>query len=238
MARGSTAEDRTRQAEMDAARAREIAEENESRRDRMGSTALAALGNYDGRQVTARVIREYVRAVMIEPVVKRMYDIGMGVEQFEVPTEAGNVVSVPAPAIVQVQALKALTNIGVPTQLGLVDDDGQTLPGVIALGELDMRSVQTTEQSARLAAAARVFSSGESEAERSDTTASSDALTPAMSERVAAGEFEVVEVHEGHGIPTQTIDAAPPPVDESEMTPEQKILAKRRAKRGAQTNGR
>lgn len=227
MPKGSTAEDRARQAEMDAARTREIAEEEASRRDRIGSRALASIVATLNPQITARVVREYVRAVMIEPAVKRMYDIGMGVETFDVPTMAGNTVTVPASASVQVKALSALIQVGVPAQIGLVDDDGQTLPGVVALGELDMRAVQTTEHAARLGAAARVF--GESAVPQDQP------LTPAMSERVAAGEFEVVEVEEGHGV-NAPADAAPPPINESEMTPEQIILARRRARK-AQTNG-
>jgi hypothetical protein len=232
VAKGSTAEERSRQAEIDAARTREIAEEEASRRDRIGSRQLASLSSALGHQVTARVIREYVRAVMIEPVVKRIYDIGMGVETFDVPTMAGNTVTVPASASVQVKALSALIQVGVPSQIGLVDDDGQVLPGVVALGELDMRSVQTTEHAARLGAAARVF--GAEPAERSDNPAAT--FSPAMEQRVAAGEFEVVEIEEGHGVVAASPDVAPPPVNESEMTLEQKILAKRRAKR-AQVNG-
>jgi hypothetical protein len=228
----SKADDRIRQAEQDAARAREIAEEHESRRDRTGSENLVGMRTFAERQqgMMARVIRDYVRAVMIEPVVRRLYDVGMGVETFEVPTEAGNVVEVPASPGVQVDALKALIQIGIPHQLGLIDDDGNTLPGAIILGELDMRSAQETVHGARMAGIARSLG-GEPGAH-----ASSPPLPP-MADRIAAGEFEVVEVEEGVGQDRQHAEDQPPaPLTEGPMTPEQRILAKRRARR-AQANG-
>lgn len=197
------------------------------RRD--ASTMRALVGNIGG-VLTARAIREYVRDAMGESIVKRMFDIGMGVETFETPTMAGNVVNVPASAAVQVGALKGLLQVGVPTQLGLVDDDGQTLPGVIALGMLDMEVARETATGGRFGEAAQVFSANGDEiaetAERLDS-----ALRP-MTERIAAGEFTVVEVDEGIGTQRRdSRDEPPPPIDEREMTSEQRILAKRKARR-------
>lgn len=227
---------------MDAARAREIAEEQESRRDRIGSTGLATIGDMLRRElqgrVTARIVREYVRSEMIEPVVKRMYDIAMGVETFDVPTMAGNTVNVPASASVQVKALLGLLSVGVPTQLGLVDDDGNTLPGVIALGEMDMRSVQDTALP-RLGIVARALDGTGTDSAASITAEPPAAvLSPAMAERIERGEFEIVEITEGDGAPRALADQPPPPIDESTMTTEQKILARRRSRRSGNGNGR
>lgn len=208
-----------------------------------GADALASLEeitrNLAGR-VTAKLVREYVRTVMIEPVVKRMYDIGMGVETFDVPTAIGRIVNVPASASVQVRALQGLLQVGVPTQLGLVDDDGNALPGVVALGELDMRSVQESNLP-RLGQAMRAFGDS-ANGNGADSTAEAAvrldaALSPGMAERIEQGEFEIVEVVEGDSTPRSLPDAPPPPIDQSTMTPEQRILAKRRARR-SNGNGR
>lgn len=235
-AKRPSADERARQAEMDAARAREIAEEQESRRARRGSDALVALRALDAQNtIKARVVREFVRTVMIESVVKRLYDIGMGVETFDVPTMAGNVVSVPASPATQVKALAELANIGIPHQLGLIDDDGNTLPGAIVLGELELRAAQHAALGARMAGAARAFSgeAGEMAAERSETSP----LTPAMTERVQRGEFEIVEVEEGGRDLRVNDDQPPPPIEAGAMTPEQRILARRRARRSPSGNG-
>lgn len=218
--RRASVDERARQAEMDAARAREIEEERTSRQERIGSSALAKLDGQLTKAVTARVVREYIRSEMIEPIVKRMYDIGMGVETFDVPTMAGNVVNVPASALTQLKALLGLVQVGVPSQIGLVDDDGQTLPGAIVLGELDMQSARAQVHSPRLNQVSEAFGTIIETALALDS-----ALSPAM-------QFEVVEVDEGiDAAGRHEVDQAPPPIDPSEMTPEQIILAKRRARK-------
>lgn len=197
---------------------------------RRDTSLLRALVQEAGGKLTARAIREYVRDAMGESIVKRMFDIGMGVETFETPTMAGNVVNVPASAAVQVGALKGLLQVGVPTQLGLVDDDGQTLPGVIALGMLDMEVARDNSAGGRFNDAARVF--GEPTAQDGGAPVEGAAVLRPMTERIAAGEFTVVEVDEGIGANGRTpVDQAPPPIDEREMTSEQRILARRRARR-------
>jgi hypothetical protein len=199
-----------------------------------GEVGQRALRDYMSREIagmSARIIREYVREVFIEPAVQRLYDIGMGEQTFEVLTKDGTIKEIEASPRVQVQALSTLIAIGIPGQLGLVDDDGNALPGVIALGELDMASARDASTGSRFGAAARVIG-----APVPTDAPDESPLSPEMQARIEAGEFQVVEVEEGTAAPRALADAPPPPIDPSVMTPEQVILAKRRARRNG-TNG-
>jgi hypothetical protein len=117
-------------------RTREIEEEHEYRR----AVVSDALPSIEGAFAvhTSKLIRDYVRSVLSPPLLKRMYDTAMGVEKFDTPTAMGNVVRVEASPGVQMATARALVQIGVPAQLGLTDGDGNVLPGVIALGPLEM----------------------------------------------------------------------------------------------------
>jgi hypothetical protein len=123
---------------------------------------------------------------------------------------------------VQVQALKALIGTGLPAQVGLVDDDGHTMPGIFALGALDLDAARREAHGERYIAAP-------------------PESLPLMEERVARGEYEMVEVFEGVGTVSPTEDRAPGPLPPAPETLEQRILRERRERRahnGSNGNGK
>lgn len=215
MSRGATAEDRSRQAEMDAARAREIAEEQAARSE---NAELPSMTKAEAMAVSAKMVREYVRAVALEPAIRRLFKIGMGVERFEVATMMGNIIEVPASASTQVKALTEIINIGVPGQIGLVDGDGEVLPGVLALGPMQLDAARQAAHGDRYIAAG---------------PSPLDNALRSMEERIADGEFETVEVEEGIGHEKQSDDVPPAPIApiNERNRLEQEILAKRRARK-------
>jgi hypothetical protein len=184
--------------------------------------------------IGARVVRDWVRAQLIPSALTRLYNIGMGTEKFTIATERG-LIDVPAFASVQVEALSKLVDLGVPRQLGLVDSDGEDLPGVIALGVLELDEVQRDQHSERFPQLKRlgegdgveVAADGESQ---TGISATSDVM---LSPSVRSGGYEIVEV------PQEAMAAKdgekpgeiPPPPLSTEPTLAQKILAKRRRDR-------
>lgn len=221
-----------------AAREQEIAEEEQYERERSGSAAVPSIA---GVYVThpAKLVREWVRSVLVPPAIKRLYDTGMGIEKFDTPTALGNIVRVEAPPAVQVKALATLVAIGVPTQLGLIDGSGGELPGVIALGPLDMDAARQDAHGDRYVSAethARVVAQHHNGNGATNGNGNGEVppLRP-MADRVAAGEFEVHEVNEGIGVIVQQEkhDPETPPPDPRTLplTPEQRLLANRQARR-------
>lgn len=219
-------------------REREEREEREYEREAYGADALPDLRS-TLVATPAKLVREWVRAALLPGAIKRLYDIGMGVQTFQTPTMAGNVVEIEAPPMVQAQALKTLVSIGVPTQMGLVDDNGDTLPGVLALGTLELDAARaeshgdryvSPETHARLVAGVQ---NGDPAA-----TVRDDDVTPApmrpMSERIEAGEFTVVEVEEGVNSPgkAEDVDTPPGPIVHVE-TPAQLALRRHRERMAA-----
>lgn len=181
-------------------------------------TDLPNMSRAEAKAVSAKMVREYVRAVALEPAIRRLFRIGMGVEKFDHVTMMGNVIEVSASASTQVKALAEIVAIGVPGQIGLVDGDGEMLPGVLALGPMQLDAARQAAHGERYIAAG---------------ASPLDTALRSMEERIADGEFETVEVDEGIGHETQSEDVAPPPITPT-LTPEQAILAKRRARK---TNG-
>jgi hypothetical protein len=177
----------------------------------------------------AKLVRDWVRATLVPGALQRLYNTGMGIQKFDQPTQAGNVVTVEAPPAVQVKALAIIVQMGVPTQMGVVDGDGNLLPGVLALGPLDLDAARqqvhgeryvSPEADARLRAGVRALTG--------DPTQESP---PPMSERIKAGEFQMVEVEEGVGMDARSdVDHAPGPIPAHETT-EQRILRQRRERR-------
>jgi hypothetical protein len=219
-----------------AERAREEREEREYDAEYKGADALPDLS--DQRvSYPAKLVRDWVRSVLVAPAIKRLHDIGHGVQTFDTPTMAGNVVRIEAHPSVQVKALATLVAIGIPTQMGIVDGDGNTLPGVLALGPLDLDAARqqahgeryvSPEMDARLRAGVRALTNGTNGGVTGDP---SQELPPPMSERIKAGEFQMVEVEEGVGTDVRNdVDHAPGPIPEHETT-EQRILRQRRARR-------
>lgn len=205
----------------------------------------------------AKLVREYVRSVLAPNLLLRMYKTAMGTQKFDTPTAIGRVVQVEAPPAVQMATARALVQIGIPMQLGVTDDDGRTLPGVIALGTLDLDAARqeshgdryvSAEEHARLVAGHMAMAPSASPngeqghatgkdgggwvSSEGHATGNGGKLRP-MSERIAAGEFEIAEVEEGVGtVARSSEDAAPGPLPGP--TIEQKLLANRRARRASQ----
>lgn len=223
-----TDEDEGQRAEIESARGNERAVERQERRQRRRNIDI--MGQY--AVYPAKLVRDWVRSVLMIDVIERMYDIGMGIEKFDVPTEAGNIVTVPAFASVQVAALAKLIDIGVPRQLGLVDGGGDALPGVIALGALDLKAVQERAMAERFpppAAGVEVAAGNGSEAGIRENGGAQ--LSPSVLAKQARGEMEVVEIEESALAPAdgeRPGELPPPPLD-PKPTLAQQILARRRA---------
>ncbi len=192
----------------------------------------------------ARVIRDWVRSVLVPEALLRLYKIGMGVEKFKIPTEKG-LIDVPAFASVQVEALSKVVDVGVPRQLGLVDNTGEDLPGVMLLGPLDLEEAQrANRQQLRLVAGNGHPSNGgasvspadpDSAVFSRDTGDSADHGDVILSPSVRAGGYEIVEVpQDAMAAPDgQKPGELPPPPVERKPTLAQEILARRRAAKNA-----
>lgn len=175
------------------------------------------------RRVSAALVRDWVRATLVPKAVRRMAEIGMGVTRFDVPTAAGNTVRIPAPSSVQQRALAAIIGIGVPQQLGLTGEGGE-LPGVIALGPLELDEAR---REAHLA--------------RGILPTSGGIEVPSPVDPLVAPAYEAPEGHtivevEENGVTNDTRADVPPPPLPTEPTLAQQILARRRASR-ANGNG-
>lgn len=103
-------------------------------------------------QSTPRAIREWIRQHYVSQAITRLYEMGMGITTFDVPTAVGSVVNVPASPSVQRAALAEVVRYGLPQQLGLVDGDGNDARGVIALPALELDAVQRVVHGQRGAA--------------------------------------------------------------------------------------
>lgn len=214
---------RDREPAATAERAREVEEERVYAREVRGGASKAAIGKVLVHH-TAKAVREWIRSQLLPDAIIRLYDIGMGIETFETPTAVGSVVRVEAPAAVQQKALATLIAIGVPTQMGLTDGLGNALPGVFALGPLDLDAARQeahgdryVEPEAHARAMAALYV-GDSEA------GIADAAMDAMRGRVVRGEFEVVEVVEGVGSISAGDADAPPGALADMETPERAAL--------------
>lgn len=213
-------DDKVSTAEAEELRRQEEAEERAYRAEVHGADGKPAIGDVKVKH-TAKVVRDWVRSVLVPDAVKRMYDIGMGIQTFDTPTAAGNVVQVEAPPSVQQKALQALIQLGVPTQLGIVDEDGNSLPGVFALGALDLDAARqqahgdryvAPEAHARAVATLQAGLEGvvhDAVAAIPTGPTNVPPLKP-MSERIADGEFTVVEVVEGVGEQQKANEDRPP----------------------------
>lgn len=193
----------------------EVARQDRQERDRRNSSSLPALRSLTDALINTKLVRDYARAVLVEPALKRLYDIGMGSQTFEVPLGDGTTKQLAAPASVQTRALMGIIAIGVPAQLGLVDGNDETLPGIFALGPLELDAARQLAHGDRYMA---------------PPVAIVEAPLASMDERVAAGEFEMVEQDETAVMAAAAEDTAPPAELPAADTPEQAILARRRAR--------
>ena len=176
--------------------------------------------------VLPKIVRKWCLSELVPEAILRMRDMGMGDLTFATPTQAGNVVQVEAPAAVQRSALHDLIAIGLPTQLGIVTDDGFTLPGVIALGQFDMEAAQELAHGPRFAAAGIGPAIGGGLHE-------SDRIGEALPPKASGGyelppDHEMIVVDEGIGTTATTSEDRPPAPLPATTTPEQVVLARHR----------
>lgn len=168
------------------------------------------------KRVSANMVREWARAALVPAALQRLYEMGMGVTQFKVPTAMGNVVEVPAPAAVQRAALHDVVSVGVPGQIGLTGEADQ-LPGVMAFGEWELDEARGEVHGAT----------------RSLPTTGGIEVAPSETDQYEPPpDHTVVEVHEGVGAGASA--DAEREATEHEVLPDAKralaaqILAKRR----------
>lgn len=189
----------------------------------IGETAVAAVPSIHTplKSVSSSLVRDWVRSALVPQAVMRLYEIGMGVTKFDVPTMAGNTVNIEAPATVQRAALRDVISIGVPAQIGLTPDEGE-VPGVLALGEWEL---------------------AEARSDVHDASAANVTHVPRVTGGIEVPEPEVnYQPPEGHEVVVVTEDGSeaardvrgeepPPPPDPDRNALARSILAKRRAAR-------
>lgn len=205
-------------------REREIAEEEAYEREVYGSGSVPDI-TVPLKRVSAAIVRDWTRAALVPAALKRLYDIGMGVTRFEVPTMAGNVVKIPAPASVQARALQAVIGVGVPQSVGLTGE-GEQLPGVIAVGEWELEEHRIEAHSGVRSLPAAVSTGG----------IEVPPEPPAQEPYVAPEGHEVVEIVEsataGDVLSTEDAPPAHEPIAAPVRDLAKTILARRRASRG------
>lgn len=174
---------------------------------------LPDVGDAALKGVQSKVVREYVRAVMIDPALKRLFGIGMGYITVENVVVAGNavrVVKTEAPATVQRAALSEILRIGVPPKV-----EGETAPfrGVIVLGEAGLVEARRRNAADRL----EVTGPPKQIAE----------YTPPPGFNVTVIEDDLT----GAQVPASPDDAPPPPTSTAPVTTKARELAAKRRSR-------
>lgn len=203
----------------------------------VGSGAKPDLG-IPLKAVSSSLVRDWVRSALVPDAVKRLFDIGMGVTRFDVPTMAGNTVNVAAPSSVQVRALQGVVAIGVPQQLGLTDD-ADPVPGVLAVGEWELAAARDEVHpgdARRLTGGIEVSATDEP-----STVALPNVDPSGVTPGSVAGisnyvppeghEVVVVEDEDSHVTNDTRAEMPPPPVDVDRNTLAREFLARRRAAR-------
>jgi hypothetical protein len=192
------------------------------------------------RSVSSSLVRDWVRSALVPAALTRLYEIGMGTTKFDVPTMAGNVVNVEAPAAVQRAALRDVIAIGVPPQVGLTGE-GDDTPGVLALGEWELdqaRGEVHAGSDKRLSEGDVTSTTPESIGERIEQFA--EGIANEIVAKVTGGYtppegHTVVEITESATASEDDRAAEPPPP----VNPDRNALAKEiLARRRAQKQGR
>lgn len=182
--------------------------------------------------VKSAVVRDWVRAALVPKAITRLYEIGMGVTRFDVPTMAGNTVRVEAPAAVQRAALRDVIAVGVPPQVGLASDD-DALPGVLALGEYELAAARD-EVHTDTPSLPHGVTIAESEPDERGivrgTIAGKLADLLNAYRYVPPDGHEVVVVEEAEATADGRATEPPPPVDPQRNALAQAILARHRAR--------
>ncbi len=174
---------------------------------------MPTIGEVAIKGQTAKVIREYVRAVMIDAVVKRNFGIGMGIVKIKTPFVVGNnvqLIECEARDSVQQRALSELIRVALPTK-----QEGEAAPfrGVIVLGEAGMVEARRRNEVDRLAATGPPKQIAE--------------YTPPAGFNVTIIEDDLT----GQQVPASPDDAPPPPSSAAPVTSKARELAAKRRSR-------
>lgn len=217
-------------------REQERAEEAAYETEFVGSGAKPDLG-IPLKAVSSSLVRDWVRSALVPDAVKRLFDIGMGVTRFDVPTMAGNTVNVPAPSSVQVRALQGVVAIGVPQQLGLTDE-ADPVPGVLAVGEWELAAARDEvhpSDTRRLTGGIEVSATDEPSTvalPNVDPSGVTPGSVAGISNYVPPEGHDVIVVEEDAHVSNDTrADEPPPPVDADRNALAREFLARRRAAR-------
>lgn len=190
---------------------------------RVAEDRVPKLLDYLDRQghpiVTIRTVRAYVRDCVVPELVKRMYRVAMGIELFEVPTQFGGTVIVPATATVQMNTARALVELGVPRPQR-AEGEGMPFAGIIVIGS-EGPELQEARDRAR---AHRLEDHGNGVHQISQ-----QAYLPPPGHRVAIIEDDLS--NPGTHTNGRDPDAAPLPITPRPMTKAQEIAARRRAEK-------
>lgn len=103
---------------------------------------------------TPRYLREFVREQYADTMLTRLFDIASGEAQFRIPVAVPGggkdfpphveMVDAEAPAMVQTIAAKALIEVAIPKQMGLVDGDDKGT-GVILVPAMETRDAEDAD---------------------------------------------------------------------------------------------
>lgn len=120
-------------------------------------TTRPSIQHFVSTGLTTRLVREFVRETMVPDAIERIRAIGMGETEHPIPVVVPGgkhgpprveVIDVPAPPAVQVQALSKLIDTGAPRPRAQ-DGEGVKIAGVIVFGEEGPQLVRARELAAR-----------------------------------------------------------------------------------------
>jgi hypothetical protein len=195
--------------------------------------------------LSAELVRRYVRARYIGPVLERLYDTAMGVQKFGYANDSGKLIEVGASAAIQVRAMTALVEIGVPRALGLVDSTGQELPGVMALPEWDLESARMQAHGDKYIGEGRIVTNGPETVNNDGSQQEPSVVAEGLPVEAPSSDppddeqFEYVVVEEtGDGSLAAGPTIPPTPASGGTRDLALQILARRRARNGSNGNGR
>jgi hypothetical protein len=107
----------------------------------------------DAPAPTPRYLREFVRAQFSDSMLRRLHDIATGTATFSIPVAVPGMkdhpphvemVDAEAPAMVQTIAAKALIEVAIPKQMGLVDSEDKGT-GVILMPAMEKPDAEDAE---------------------------------------------------------------------------------------------
>jgi hypothetical protein len=235
-------------------RPQEIAEETERLADEARELAMGQLRRRKKEQlappadpftiVPVKLVRDWIRSELLPDIVPRLHETAMGAKLFEtlvVSDDKKTVIATmaAAPPSTQVQAMTTLLDAALGHSRA-DDESASELPGVFALGELELVAIQEERTptghgngNGRKTNGRAILASGEgSPPEFSETDGAT--VSPAMAEAADAAhtnlEYVEIEEHPTRGDAEEPEDG-PPRVAEGPPTLAQEILARRHAQK-------